>query len=396
MEQALVDHFIQHFDHHDPRLGADPGQVYDTMLKTCPVTHSDMHGGFWVVSDYDNVKYILQHPQLFTTVHTVTVPPGLGTDRPLLPLELDPPEHVKYRSLLAPVFAPRRIAEMERAIRAVCTALIDGFIEMGRCEFVSEFAQPMPTRLFVSMMGLPDADTQRFHEWKNIILHGHHDDPAGVRRKQAGAEITTYCRHLIDQRKADPGEDIISVLLAGEVDGERLTDQEILDMTYLLFLAGLDTVASALSLSVGHLAQHGEARLRLVKDPSIIPSAVEELLRYESLIMAGRTVVEDVQVGGVQMHKGDRVLCNTISADRDTRQFPDADKVILDRDPNRHLAFSVGPHRCVGSHLARLELRVALEELLRRIPTFRLADGATVRRHLTSVAGIEELPLEWD
>ena len=228
------------------------------------------------------------------------------------------------------------------------------------------------------------------------IVHGHaKDDPAGTQRKAAGAELERRMAAVYDERIAAPRDDIVSVLIGAEVDGERLSPIEVLDMTYLLMVAGLDTVAASIGLQYLYLAQHPEQRDRLVADPSLIPSAVEELLRYESLILTGRTVTHDVEFHGVQMHAGDRLLINSVSAGRDERQFPNADVVDFERTPNRHLAFAAGPHRCVGSHLARLELRVVHETIHERLPTYRLADGAHIHRYTGSSAGVDALPLVW-
>jgi cytochrome P450 len=396
MDQSLIDHFVKHFDHHDPRLGEDPDEVYAAMRARCPVAHSDNYGGFWIISDYANSRYVLQHPELFTTRDTVTIPPGLGNQRPLLPMELDPPEHTKYRNLLAPVFAPRRIEALEPKIRANCDRLIDAFIDKGHCDLVTEFAAPLPSTIFVEMMGLPYEDYEMFHGWKETILHGHHADKDGSVRKAAGDAVHNYIVDLIDKRKRDPQDDIISVLLGSEVDGEKLTDEEVIDITYLMFLAGLDTVTSAISLSFLYLATHPSHRDAIVANPAVIPSAVEELLRYNSLVLAGRTVVEDTEVAGVKLSQGDRLLVNTPSANRDDAFFGNAGDVDFSRTERRHLAFSVGPHRCVGSHLARLELRVAIEQFHQRIPDYRLQPDAAPHRYLTSVAGIDSVPLEWD
>jgi cytochrome P450 len=394
--EALVEELVANFDHHDPRLSTCSAEVYDTMRDRCPVAHSDRHGGFWILSNYQLVHYALQHHELFTTAQSVTIPAGLGNRRPLLPMEVDPPVHIKYRSLLNPVFAPARIAALEPTIREVCDALIDAFADRGRCDLVAELAAPLPTRIFTEMMGLPLEEADRFLAWKDVLLHGHHDDPDGTKRAATGAEVSAFLTALIDDRRARRRDDIVSVLLDSEVDGERLTTEEVHDVTYLLFLAGLDTVTSAIGLQFLHLAAHPDQRDQLVKDPALIPSAVEELLRYESLVLAGRTVTRDLEIGGAALRAGDRVLVNTVAADRDPAQFPAASEVVLDRSPNRHIAFGVGPHRCVGSHLARLELQVVHEHMHRRIPTYRLADGAEVHRYASSVAGLDTLPIVWD
>lgn len=228
-------------------------------------------------------------------------------------------------------------------------------------------------------------------------MHSHHRDPTLATQRAAGEAVTKYLYALVEERRAEPRDDIMSVLLAAESEGSKLTDEEIVDMAFLLFMAGLDTVTSALGLSVAYLAQHPEQRDRLVKDPELIPSAIEELLRYESIVLAARTATEDVDLGGTLIKEGDVVLLNELAADRDPRQFPDADQVIFERHPNRHLAFGAGPHRCVGSHLARLEMRVLFEQMHSRIPSYRLKEGTVATRHLTATAGIEKpLHLVWD
>lgn len=395
LDAATIGEFVANFDHHDPRLGRDWHAVYAAMRERCPVAHSDAHGGFWVLSSFETVHYAMQHHELFTTYPSVTIPAGLGNRRPMLPMEVDPPVHIKYRGLLAPVFSPRRINALEAKIREVADELIDGFADRGECEFMSEFAQPLPTVIFTDMMGLPVEEVPRFHSWKNILLHGHHDDVDGTLRAPAGKELNEYLVALLEERKGRRVDDIISVLLDAEVEGEKLTDEEVLDMTYLLFLAGLDTVTASLGLQFLTLAQRSDLRDQLVRDPGLIPAAVEELLRYESLVLAGRTATQDVELGGQLIRKGDRVLINTVAANRDPAQFPDPDEIRFDRGHSGHIAFAVGPHRCVGSHLARLELKVAHEHMLRRIPDYRLADGAEIHRHASSVAGLEALPLGW-
>ncbi|ETB35773.1 cytochrome P450, partial [Mycobacterium avium subsp. hominissuis 10-5606] len=232
--------------------------------------------------------------------------------------------------------------------------------------------------------------------WKNILLHGHHDDPDGTIRASAGQELNEYLVTLLAERKQTPGEDIISTLHTAEVDGDKLTDEEILDMTYLLFLAGLDTVASSLGLHFLNFAQRADLREQLANDTTVIPLAVEEMLRFESLILAGRTATQDVELGGQLIRKGDRVLINTVAAGRDPNVFDDPEEIRFDRGRTRHVAFGVGPHRCAGSHLARIELAIAYEIWHRRIPEYRIKDGVTIERHASSVAGVKSLPLVWD
>lgn len=396
MDPKTRDELVEHFDHHDPRLAEDPHAVFTAMRERCPVQWSDKHGGFWVVSSYELVYYALQHYELFTTYPTVNIPPGLGQRRPLLPMEVDPPEQLRYRRLIAPVFAPQRITALEPRIREICDSLIGAIGDRGECEFMRDLAAPLPTMIFADLMGLPYDEAGKFHRWKNIVLHGHHEDPSGRRRAETGEQITAYLTELRDERKARPRDDLMSLLSQTVIEGERLSDDEILDITYLLFLAGLDTVTNSAGLHFLYLAQAPEQRDRLVREPALIPQAVEELLRYESVVLGGRTATQDLVLGGVKMRKGDRVLLNTASANRDPLEFPEPERVIFGREPNRHIAFAVGPHRCVGSHLARLELRVLYEQMHARIPNYRLCEGAKIQRHVSSVMGIEEVPLVWE
>ena len=395
VDQRSIERLVQQFDHHDPALGGCSEQVYEEMVRTCPVSHSDAHGGFWTISDYENAHFALQHHELFSTAPSVNIPAGLGQRRPLLPMEVDPPIQQRYRSLLLPVFSPRQMKALESRIREVADLLIDGFISDGKCEFVTDFADQLPTIIFTEMMGLPVEEAPKFHAWKNILLHGHHDDVGGTLRAQAGEELNEYLSLLLAERKQAPGDDIISTLSAAQIDGEGLTDDEILDMTYLLFIAGLDTVASSLGLNFLRFAQRADLRRRLASDPDVIPLAVEEMLRVESLVLCGRTATQDVEIGGHLIREGDRVLVNTVSADRDPAVFDNPQEIDFDRGRSRHIAFGVGPHRCAGSHLARIELGIAYEAWHRRIPEYRVEDGAMVDRHASSVAGISALPLVW-
>lgn len=395
VDQPLIDELVQNFDHHDPRLGDCFGAVYSAMREKCPVAHTDTHGGFWTLSSYESAHYALQHCELFSTSPSVNIPAGLGQRRPLLPMEVDPPVQSRYRALLLPVFSPARMKSIEFHIRKVADSLIDSFIDNGECEFVADFAEKLPTIIFTEMMGLPLGEAPRFHNWKNILLHGHHNDPDGAIRQRAGQELNEYLVALLADRKQNPGEDIISTLNSAEVEGDKLTDDEVLDMTYLLFLAGLDTVASSLSLHFLQFAQRPDLRDQLAK-PETIPLAVEEMLRFESLVLAGRTATQDVNIGGQLVRKGERVLVNTVAANRDPAMFDKPDEIRFDRGRTRHIAFGVGPHRCAGSHLARLELAIAYEHWHRRIPEYRLAKGANPVRFASSVAGVNAVPLVWD
>ena len=395
MDSALVNHFVEHFDHHDPRLGRDPDELFDAMVRKCPVAHSDRHGGFWVVSGYDETKFILQNPELFTSEQSVRVPKGEET-LPLPPIEIDPPRHAKYRSVLAPAFSPRSIKALEAGIRELTGTLIGGFSDDKQCELVADLAAPLPTGIFTQIMGLPIEDAGQFYAWKNIINHESRTDNDPDAAGRATREAIAYLKEVLDARRAQPRDDIATQLVQAELGGDPIEEDEMLRMAFLLFLGGLDTVTSALTFAFAHLATHPDDRDQVAANPDIIPSATEELLRRNAVIMIGRVASEDVEVSGHQFKAGDRILCNAIAANRDPRQFPDAERALLDRAPNRHVTFGMGPHRCVGSHLARLELHIVLEEFHKRIPDYRLPDGFEIHRHLNQVAGIDALPLVWD
>lgn len=392
---AEVRRFAEQFDHHHPAFGQDPYPVYELMQSRCPVTHSDNYGGFWIVTGYEEARYAWQHPELFATQPSVSVPRGLGNKRPMLPLEVDPPVHTQHRKLLAPVFAPNRITQLEASIRQVCDELIDAFIDRGECELIAELAQPLPTRIFVRMLGIPAEESEAFRHWNHAILHGQHNDPTGESRARAGAEARSRLQEILSERRRQRQDDILSVLLDSEMDGEKLDEQDILDHAFLLFLAGLDTVQGAIGFQFAFLSQHPEHRDRLVRDPAVIPRAVEELLRWEGLNISGRTATQDTVLAGQQISKGDRVVIVNRSAGRDPRVWDDPNTVDFDRPIKGHLAFGAGSHRCAGSHLARLELQVVHEHMHRRIPDYRLKPGHRVSYHGGNVAGVDALPLVW-
>lgn len=395
MEPDVVKHFVQHFDHHDDRLANEPLPVSTAMREQCPVAHSDQHGGFWVVSEYEDARFIMQHPELFTSEKSVRVPTGPKT-RPLPPIEYDPPRHAKYRSLISKAFSPRNIGAMEPKIRKVCDMLIGKFQDNGGCELVADLAAPLPTTIFTEMMGLPLEDAERFYRWRNLINHQAHEGEGAISAGEAMAETMDYLKAILEDRRVSPRDDIATALIDAQIDGEPISEDDLIHLAFLLFLGGLDTVTSAISFAFFHLAQRPDLRQQILDDPAIIPNAVEELLRYEAVIIVGRAVAQDTEIRGCPVQEGERVLINSIAVNRDPKQFDDPDAIDFTRENNRHLTFGVGPHRCVGSHLARLELRVVLEEFHSRIPHYRLAEGKQVHRHLNQVAGIDALQLVWD
>ena len=331
--------------------------------------------GTYQVVRRDEVEFALQHPEVFSSAMEAV---DLGQTVPLIPLQGDPPEHVKYRKLLDPIFAPKQMNAIEPDIARMVNELIDPLIERGSCELTTDLAEPLPSTVFLGLLGLPLSDLDMFLGMKNGILRPSGDDLEAmqVSQRATAADIQSYFADAVAERKRKPQEDLLSRFLAAEVDGARLTEEEILGICFLFILAGLDTVTDTLECFFAYLAQHPEQRRAIVADPGIIPAAVEELLRWETPVTTvARVVAQDVDLGGCPMHRGDHVGVMIGSANTDERATPDADTVDLTRQPNRHLAFGGGVHRCLGSHLARLELRTTLREWHQRIPDYELAPG---------------------
>jgi cytochrome P450 len=327
---------------------------------------------------------------------------SMGGTRPLIPLDLDGPEHTKYRRVLDPMFAPRRVAALEPQIRRLANEIIDGFIDRGEVDVYAEWCQPLPSTIFLSMMGIPQSDLARFLSFKNAIL-GHDAAPTDTveeiwaRIQQASRECYAYFDAVLDDRAArtDPGDDLIGWLVRADVQGGRLSREEIQDICYLLMIAGLDTVAASLACMLSFFARNPGHRKEVVADPSLWPTAVEELMRFESPVTEGHRVPqEDIELGGTTIAAGTMVTVSWSAANLDPETFADPLRVDLRREPNPHVAFANGWHRCLGSHLARLELRAALDEFHRRIPDYRIADGCTLE-YTGNPRTPRSLPLVW-
>jgi cytochrome P450 len=389
------------FHVHNPELQDDPYPRFEELRQHCPVARSEVAGGFYVFSRYDDVHHILQHPEVFSSTAN-TVPPVIDEIGPAIPTQIDPPEHTRYRQILAPAFTPNAVRRIEGSIRATAIRLLEPIAARGRCDFLAEFAVPFPCEIFVELMGLPTDDLPMFLAWKDEILRaGTSADREVMLRVMNGvrADLFAYLGAEYDRRSAAgiDEEDLIGALMRTGPDGEAPLDRdEFLRTSRLIFLAGLDTVTAQLGLAVDRLASDLRLRDELVRDPSLIPSAVEELIRYDSIVSMARKVVQPTEVGGQRLEPGDMVMVLLGSADRDEAHFDRPDEIDLHREANRHLGFGAGPHRCIGSHLARLELVVALEEIHRVLPTYRLDPDRPVRRHLGYVRGVDDLHLLLD
>jgi cytochrome P450 len=398
LTDLTLDEWMHQYHPSNPDLQDDPHPLFDRLRAELPVARSEVAGGFWVFSRYDDVHYILQHPEVFSNAE-ITVPAYHDPDGPQIPEEIDPPDHAKYRQIMAGRFAPGAVNDMEVATRESAVRLIDRIVAKGTCDFITEFAVPLPAEIFCTMMGMPLGDLDRLLDWKDRTLRAVlGDDPAELLQARASVqrEVKDYFQAIYRARTASrqPGDDLMGVLITGRFGGERnLTESEFVRTCAMIYLAGLDTVTAQLAFSILYLGRHLEARDALVGEPSLIPAAVEEFLRHDPIATAGRIVVQDCEVGGVPLRPGDRVYVLITSANRDETQFDHAADVDFHRPVNRHLAFGAGPHRCIGSHLARMEMRVALEEIHRRMPTYRVDESVPVIRHYGYVAGVDQLHL---
>jgi cytochrome P450 len=384
----------------DQDFARDPRRYYEEMRQGAPCRDDMVIPGqkpSVVFTRHEDVEYVLRNPQLFSSQFGEGMG-GIGNDRPLIPLQIDPPDHKKYRVLLDPYFAPREMAKLEGEVAALANQLIDAFADKGECDFTEDFAVPFPCTAFLRLVGLPTEDLDHFLHIKEGIVRGwgeHDFEKAAQNRVAAGKECYEYFEKALDELERDRRDGLLSRLLDAEVDGMKLTRQEILDICYLFIIAGLDTVTDSLCCFFVHLAEHREDRERIGADPTVIPTVVEELLRWESPVAGvARVATQDTEVRGCPVHKGDSLLVFVGAANTDPDGIQDADRVDFGREVNRHMAFGGGIHRCLGSHLARLELRVALREWHRRIPSYRIRPGADLL-WTPMLRAVHSLPLEF-
>jgi cytochrome P450 len=354
----------RHFDHLAPELAADLTGTLARMRSLCPVAHSDQYGGFWVATRYEDVLRIAQDWRTWSSAQGVSVP-GTKMVVPAIPEHLDPPLQRTFKRLINAYLTPAAVAGLEPATRQLVTRLIDGFVSSGECDFMRDFARPFPGAAFFELV--LHAPPDQVSEINDLSTRA--SVPTSPDARACWEAMNRWIVEFVDSRRRQPRQDdIVDAILHAEIDDRPITETEILGSITLLILGGLDTTSGAL----------GHFMIRFCRDPAIpdllrarpdlIPAAVEELLRLEGPFIAiARTATRDTEIDGTPVKQGEKVLISWASANRDDAEFPLADEFQLDRASNRHLAFGVGPHRCAGSNLARLNLRVALEELTQRL-----------------------------
>lgn len=368
--------------------------IYDEFNRAGPIVRVAEGIGYYVVTDREAVADISSNVDVFSNGYNPNLRVGgIGAPYPMKPLHLDPPEHRRWRRMMAPAFSPSAVRTWEPTIRERANHLIDDFVDSGRCDAIADFAKVLPTTIFLDFLGLPHADLPRFLVWEHAILHpGPDGTHAGLTREQAQAAVRDYFAAVIaDQRSAGSGTGLVAEAITWDLD-----DDDLLSFCLLMFAAGLDTVTAELGYGLLHLATHPADRDRLAADPALVDDAVEELLRVYPIAATPRVAIRDTEVKGCPVNRGDYVVLGLAGTGRHPDYHEHATEVDLDRKRLPNTTFGLGPHRCVGAHLARLELRVAYQEWHRRIPEYRLADTSAVTETVSLTLGLNSLPLEWD
>jgi cytochrome P450 len=404
---------VENYDHHDPELPPHVFEVWDRLRKECPVAHSGQHGGFWAVTGYRELGEAARDDATFRSAFGITVPgtiplpdvddpadlattgnlgpPGVGA-----PIMTDPPLILQYRKMLNPFFTPAAATRAESYIRASATRLIDGFIERGSCDVEPEFAMPLVARFTLWLCGFPEEEWATFQAQSNEN-RARTDAPEIPEHSYQERRHRDEILSIAAERRKEPKHDLISHLVHSEVDGRALTDEEIVGILGIVISGGVGTTRDLIGCTVLHLGRNPDVRQQLLDDPSRIPTAVEEFVRvFPPITGLARVASRDCALGGQSIRRGDPVLLLWGAANRDEREFPRADEVVIDRNPNRHVGFGVGVHRCIGSHFARAEVRIALEEILRRLPDYTVDEDRVTRHGTVSMNyGFSSVPLRF-
>jgi cytochrome P450 len=386
-----VTDWICDFDHTDPRWTENPFPIWDELRAAGPVVHTERFLGCYMPTTFEAVKQITYDTEHFSS-RRVVVRDVRPQTIPSPPITSDPPEHKPAKQLLLPSFTPESVGKLEPRVRAICNELIDGFIDDRGCDAAARYSRHIPVRAIAHMLGIPEADGDLFIKWIHEILEVGITNQAVMMK--AVDEMISYFSSHIERRKTLPTDDLITTLMnARDKDGQPLSDAHVQGTLRLLLIAGIDTTWSAIGSSLWHLAKTPADRERLIAEPELLPTAIEEFLRAFAPVTMAREVIKETEISGCPIKPGNMVLLSFPAANRDPAMFPDADKIVIDRKQNPHAAFGLGIHRCIGSNLARMEMTVAIEEWLKRIPDFRLDPAGKVVWSEGTVRGPRQLPV---
>jgi cytochrome P450 len=382
------------FDHTDPAYARNPYDRFSELREKCPVAHSPKFGGFWVLSRYEDIVRVSRDTNTFSNAPGISWPP-IGSLLPLVPIESDPPLHSAYRRVLQQEFRRGRMRDLEDGIRQLTNELIDTFIDRGEADLMAELVTPLPATSIARLLGFAATDWRLLRDWLTIMI-----EAARVGDVERGTEAaTTFVGHLaaaLDERRTSPRDDMLTRIVQSEVDGHTLSELDALGMTWLTFVAGHETTLGGLGGLLMHVGSNPSLKRRLLADPSLIPNAIEETLRLEAPIQGMlRSVTQDVCIRDQWLREGDKIWLAYGSGNRDEEHFTDPAHFDLDRSQNRHLSFGDGIHRCVGAPLAQLEMQVALEEVLRRMPDYTVEDPAGLDFVSHQSRMLAHLPARW-
>lgn len=382
------------FDHHSHAFAADPWTPLRELRETCPVAFTENYGGFWILTSYADIKAVASDDVRFSSANGLTIPDKKNRGQRSIPIEMDPPDFLAFRRILHPMLSPAAVDRMTPVIERFVHGAIDNFIEAGSCDFVHDLAEPVPAMSTLYKLGLP------VERWKEISVPLHQvvflrqENPARAGAMAQLGAIADLLYETIASRRESPRDDMISYLVGCKVDGRPVTDEEVKEMAYLTIQGGFDTTGSAIANALIHLDADRDARQRLIDDPTLIGSAVEEFLRFEAPQMAlARTAMVDVVIGGKDIKAGDKLLLVWASGNRDAEAFDNPDELHLDRFPNRHMTFGLGAHRCLGSNLARRQIELTLNAVLQRLPDYAIDLAAATRPDTVGIVyGMFDLP----
>jgi len=398
-----VEDWTTDYDIRDEEYIEDPVPIWAEMREKCPIAHTDRLGGSWNPTRFDDLRELAKMIPELSSRQVLVMPPAPNAPEmsryeqmiAAAPITADPPLHTWTRRMLLPTFAPKAVARWGDYTEQLCHELIDGFIETGECDGAVQYSQQIPPRVIAHMIGVDPAMADRFVDWVNMVLgEGLHEPEL---RLAARDEMIGFIGGEVQKRAEDPQEDLLTELLFMELDDPdaRITPEVVVGITNLLIVAGIDTTWSSIGSALWHLGTYSDDRERLVAEPELLPTAIEEFLRYYAPVTMARIAEVDIDYNGVRIERGDKVLMNFPAACHDPEQFEDPDEFIIDRAKNRHIAFGSGIHRCAGSNLARLEMTTAVRVWLERIPEFHVSDRSPMKWAGGQVRGPRLMPMSF-